>query len=122
MSSINRSLRRVPRILAERFPTPIALKRPAAMVSDGAGGVVPAVTNPRTGEEINRYLVPDGEPQVISDEEGKINIQRFWLIGEWDDDIRKGDTFAVNGLEHKVIFVDPDHSYQTKALVVRRSG
>lgn len=48
-----------------------------------------------------------------------ITVQpEFLLKGRWDADIQRGDWYFVQGVKYEVVYVDPDHRYQTKAEVV----
>ncbi len=109
--------RRVTEQLIRRFGRDIALVRPAAYISDGAGGrtrsgtdsFLPAVRRFFSGSTPNTGFVVrfQGERQVGS----------FVLIGLPDDDIQQGDYWQDGATMYRVTYVHDNPRYETRAEV-----
>jgi hypothetical protein len=115
-------------LIASR-PTPITLFRPAAPVSDGAGGTLrPAA--PTALATVERYF---GGPSLSirsgiithqgGHDDGGVRHEAHWVLaGPPDDDIQDGDTFVYDGRNFKVERVSADRSYVTRASVLEVTG
>lgn len=98
---------------------PIELWRLPEAVSDGAGGWVSDGSGnlARETAPVKRFFTYSlYEPlEGPNTPQGYGTHEKFVLIGMPDDVIAKDDVFWVNGLKHRVDFVHPDRTYQTKA-------
>lgn len=114
--------RRLTLTLIRREPTLISLTRAGQMVPNGTGGRV------RSGEDTNRparvrfFSAITGPSRFAQTTDGRRVEGDHVLIGEWDDDIQSGDEFFARGSSFKVIWVEDDRRYQTKAVVKRVTG
>jgi hypothetical protein len=103
-------------------PILFALKRAGQLVSNGVGGVK-REGDPSDTPPVPRFLsATTGASRFARTLEGRRVEGDYVLIGVYDDDIRADDEFSAHGADFKVVWVEPDRRYQTKAIVVRVSG
>jgi hypothetical protein len=104
--------------LIKRFGRDIALIRPGAYVSDGAGG------RTRSGADshlpaVRRFFsgtVPNTNFTVRF--EGERQVGRFVLVGPPNDDIQQGDYWQEGATLYRVVFIHENPEYETRAEVV----
>lgn len=95
----------------------IELWRLAAPQPDGAGGWTDPGPPAKEAQPVKRFFTYSlYEPlEGPNTPQGYGTHEKFVLIGLHDDVIKKDDYFYINGLRHRVDFVHPDRTYQTKA-------
>lgn len=99
-------------------PTSIALTHPATRDPDGAGGFTTTPAQPVGPQDFR--LVIQGGNVASRNIDGEQISPAYVMIGEWDADIKTGDTFSHNGRNYEVKFVREDREYETWAEVVYR--
>lgn len=115
------ALRQDTQQIIDEEPTSIALIRPAAKISDGAGGFVSS-GNPTTLPAKERYFggITDFVKIELAfstlDDRSKRMTPTNILIGLHDDDIRVGDKFVLRDNTYTVLRVSKE-LHQVKALV-----
>jgi hypothetical protein len=93
-------------------------RRPAAVADDAGGWVYPDGSDlAKEAAPVKRFFSYSlYEPlEGPNTPQGYGTHEKFVLIGMPDDVIKKDDVFYINGLLHRVDFVHPDRTYQTKA-------
>lgn len=85
-------------------PSTIELIR-TGRISDGAGGWTEGPVDVEA-QTFRRYL-SNATSRDISSEGGELHIKMWELLGAWDADIKRGDTFEFDGVQHKVVTVNP---------------
>ena len=101
-------------------PVTVTLNRPGSKSSDGAGGFVVAMGSD-LDPQVMRLITMNqsGEAVSRSSLDGTIVQPNYVLLGEYDADINEGDTFQMQGLEARVVYVRADRRYETWADVYR---
>lgn len=106
-------------------PTSITLWRNGESTDDGAGGslpVLPVQTAPRlryfAGLVGGARTSTPGQSFHTNDD-GDRQVTRYILVGEYDDDIRKGDWFFIGAAKYKVYEIAADRSFEVKAFCER---
>lgn len=84
--------------------------------ADGAGGYVFSDTtlSPQT-----MRLIPlgDGASERIG-EDGKAVRPGYMLMGRWDADMAREDTFTKDGRQYRIVFINDNVQYEKKGEVV----
>jgi hypothetical protein len=99
-------------------PTSIIISR-AMWVSDGSGGRIPGTPTELEPQRVAFHAAALALP-VRRTLDGIEITPEYLLLGTWDADIERGDTFFVDGVKYEVAFVQPDRSYEVRAEVVYR--
>jgi hypothetical protein len=101
-------------------PITVTLYRPGAQHSDGAGGVT---WDPGTdlAPQVMRLITKNqaGDSVSRTNVDGTTVQPDFVLLGEYDADVKNGDTFQLDGVEARVLYVRNDRRYETWAEVYR---
>ena len=103
--------------LIEQEGCDIALQRPAARVSDGAGGWV-SPGGPATPQNAVRrfFSLVQYEPQDQQNTiVGERELVKFVLVGKFNDDIQEGDFFEFGDRKYTVDFINPDRYFEVRA-------
>jgi hypothetical protein len=110
------------RDLIDSDPTPITLFH-SEWVNDGRGGRRRStVAEPEAPAPVDRFFSAIAADKSVSFNMLGITKDRVYiLIGMPDDDIQEGDVFQVNAKNFRVIWVDDDRRYQTKAECIHAS-
>lgn len=95
--------------------TPIRLWR-SEWISDGAGGEQRQDPEALDPQQLRLQPRTDGgNPRTTAD--GEQAIPNYTLIGYHTADIKRWDTFTVNGRRYEVAFVYENQQYEVKAEV-----
>lgn len=107
--------------LIEEAPLLLSLTRRSEAQKDASGGHSPGA--PVDLDPVRRTLVPiDPQSSSVANagdygEEWRVLST---LVGMPGDDIQVNDTFVIDDIEHRVVFVFEDKTYQVKADVAVR--
>lgn len=110
-------MRKSTKALIESGPTSISLVRKGAPVRTPEGGVTrqgASFVLPARDRYFGRVTL-DTRMDVRA--QGQQIFGDYVLIGLRDDDIRQDDTFTFNNRKFRVLWIEPDNSYQVKAFV-----
>jgi hypothetical protein len=85
-------------------------------VADGAGGYT--LGSAPVAAQIMR-LIPlgDGAPERLT-EDGKSVRPSYMLMGRWDCDIERWDTFSKDGRNYRIVYLNENRQYETKGEAV----
>lgn len=112
---------RAQRVVTQAFinadSRPISLLR-ALRTDDGAGGYTTTTQNLSTQK---MRLIPqqDGATQQTT-ADGQQVVPQYVLMGRWDADMQRGDTFVIDGQTYEVVFVNLNSQYERKGEVYFR--
>lgn len=112
--------RRQSKLQIDLYGYPIQIIRLPPKVPTNTGGVARSSSTPITFEPIKRLLGYEGhETQEAESNVGVGRRYRRYMIGTYDDDLQKGDTFVdpASGLTFQIQFVNEDRSTETKANI-----
>ena len=85
---------------------------------DGEGGRK-LIGGPLDRPPVRRWFhVWRPDPTMFIDTKGDRTMEKWSLVGLPTDDMQKGDSFTVNGVQYTIRRVMPDRSYETRAEVV----
>jgi hypothetical protein len=103
----------------------VSLSRLPAPVPDGAGGFQDSTLVPVVLTAKKRLLaaaainVRSGNTkEYFQDASGQRYQVKYVMVGVVGDDIQQNDTFLYNGQLMRVIDVEPDHTFETRAQIV----
>ena len=88
-------------------------------VSDGAGGLKNGTPVNLTAQTLRLNPLQDAVQQRTT-ADGKQVLPQYMLMGEYNADIARGDTFTLSGRRYEVVFVLQNKQYQVKAEVYYR--
>jgi hypothetical protein len=88
-------------------------------VSDGAGGLKNGTPATLTAQTLRLNPLQDAV-QSRTTADGKQVLPQYMLMGEYNADLDRGDTFTVDGRRYEVVFVLQNKQYQVKAEVYYR--
>lgn len=113
-------LRRTTKTLILTDPTLVAIVKHGDPVRTPAGGVVASQGAPVALLAKKRYFAPtSGDQRLEVTWQGRKVTANFILIGTRDDDeIQEGRTFAVDGVDYLIVYVNNDRRWQTKGYVI----
>lgn len=88
-----------------------------------SGGKLPDVAEPVAAQtfRVIEQAAPSA-PQIVQLTDGTARVVNFWLLGEWDSDVQRGDTWREAGRDWEVGDIIRDNGYEVRALVVESGG
>lgn len=112
--------RRQTALQIQLYGVEVQITRLPPKVATPSGGVARATTTPIVFDPVKRLLGYEGH-EVMESEPGVGIGRRYrrYMIGTFDDDIQRGDTFVdpESGLTMVVQFVNEDQLTETKANI-----
>lgn len=96
-------------------PISIVLLRPNR-IDDNAGGSYAGTPVPQTAQEF-RIIAQDLRVPVVRTVDGTEVQPQYVLLGYYDANILRGDTFQLAGIEYTVVWVEPDRLDATRAVL-----
>jgi len=92
---------------------------PHTRTPNGSGGYKTASGLPRSPQ--NMRLIPISTTAFErSTLDGEAVVPQFILLGEWDCEMTRGDTFVVDGKRYEIVHIQEKRDYQTKGETVLR--
>lgn len=88
-------------------------------VSDGAGGLKNGTPVALTAQTVRLIPLQDATQQRTT-ADGKQVLPQYMLMGEYNADIARGDTFVIAGRRYEVVFVLQNKQYEVKSEVYYR--
>jgi hypothetical protein len=103
-------------------PSEIVMSR-AEQRRTPSGGKLPdaAVPVPVQTFRVIEQAAPSA-PQIVQLTDGTARVVNFWLLGEWDADVQRGDSWREGGRDWTVGDIIRDNGYEVRALVVESGG
>jgi hypothetical protein len=101
-------------------PTDVVITR-QVMKDDGAGGSIPDGPPSSLDPQRVRVVIKSLNQQIeFRTVEGEVLKPEYSIVGEYDADIREGDSFTYDGNRIEVVFVFSIGDYERRAEAVRR--
>lgn len=85
-------------------------------VPDGAGGHTFTAT-PLAPQIMRLIPLGDGAPERMT-EDGKSVRPTYMLMGAYGCDMQREDTFAKDGRQYRIVFINDNRQYEVKGEVV----
>lgn len=112
-----RAQRRLTAMFIEADPLELQLMR-STRTPNGSGGYKVSAPAPVGGLQRMRLIpLQDGAPERTN-ADGKEVVPQYMLMGSFDADLQRWDSFTLNGERYQIVFVNRNRSYETKGEVV----
>lgn len=113
--------RRLTKAFIDRLPLEVVLV-PRTRTRTASGGFA-LVEGPARDPQIMTLIesgTVDGTPRPVAAQDGVDRVIDFTLLGEWDAQLARYDTFTHQGKDWEIIDLFHDNGYERRALVSRR--
>lgn len=110
---------RVERMLTDAFISADSLQvvlNRTTEVSDGAGGVLLSDTAPLAAQKMRLLPLGDGAVERLT-ADGRVVRPSYMLLGNYDANMQRGDTFTLSTGRYQVVFVNENRQYEVKGEV-----
>lgn len=97
-------------------PTSIVLNRKVRVAKPGGGhDMVPHTIAPQVFRIVNQTATAGQE--TSPNDGGEVDKYTYILVGLWDADIVKNDTWTEGDIQYRVEGLEPNNGYETRAYV-----
>lgn len=97
----------------------VVLQR-SARTSDGAGGVIVGTPAPIAAQTMRLIPLRDVGSVQRTTADGQLVDPTYALLGLYNADVQRWDTFTLNGAVYEVVFVQLNRQYECKGEVFYR--
>ena len=91
----------------------------SAPVADGKGGTVKGSPAPLPEQCMRLIPLGDGATERFT-ANGQAVQPQYMLMGSYDADMQRFDSFTLDGVRYEVVFVNQNRQYETKGEVYYR--
>jgi hypothetical protein len=112
--------RMLTRVFIEADVRPVVLER-STWTPDGAGGSVQGDPESLAPQRMRLIPLGDGAQERFTPN-GEAVRPSYKLLGKYDADMERWDTFTLDGSRYEVVWVNENRQYEVKGEVAYRGG